>query len=113
MRSVRTSGSQAPPHKPEPQPSQVWSPPARGPTALFDEGTLLPRTDLFQFDQLGWGFRRVLEAIDADGSECLHHGDTGTLLYHLLRGTSDGPAAPAEADGHCCCKSDESPLHEA
>ena len=50
------------------------------PAALLYEGGLLPRADLFQFDEVRFGPGSALELVDADGSKSRNHRGTGTFL---------------------------------
>src|SRR6266852_3093605 len=70
----------------------------RCPTALFDEGPLLPRIDLFEFRQTGCGIGLMLEFVDAYGRECRYDGGFGAFLHHLFCGAAGDPATPVETD---------------
>src|SRR5207253_3483826 len=70
----------------------------RGPAALFDERALLPRTDLFQLDEICAGIRLLPELVDANGYQGRDDRLLGTLLGLQLCGRAGHPAAPGEAD---------------
>ena len=68
------------------------------PAALLDEGVLLPRIDLFQFDRIRRSIGCVLELVDAYRCKSCHDSATAAFLRHLPSGTAERPSAPVEAD---------------
>jgi hypothetical protein len=70
------------------------------PAALLDEGVLLPRIDLFQFDRIRRSIGCVLELVDAYRCKSCHDSATAAFLRHLPSGTAERPSAPVEADDY-------------
>src|SRR5512133_2782486 len=82
------------------------------PAALLDVGILHPRADLFKLGHVCRCLGGLAEFVSTHRGQNRHDGGSSTFCCGFLRSASQCPAAPTEADDHCCEKTGKRALQE-
>src|SRR5690348_7866634 len=83
-----------------------------GPAALLDVGVLHPRADLFKLGHVCRRIGGLAEFVGTHWGQNRYDGGSCTFCRGFPRSASQCPAAPAEADDHCCKKTGKRALQE-